>query len=203
MALNGMTSGSPFDGFFKTHLPQFFFEKFKGTDLQRIEALLENFEIVFDNVYQKLNGFSDELDVRTAEVEYLYQLGKLLGILDIDDMSKYLDSDGNVDIAKITQEDFDDAVIRQRSYIANTIGRYLLKGTVESIKRLLYSKGLDVSLRELWTEDVINGPFFEYSDALAIQYGDAITGSPSGDVYSEESFDLIAEISGDIEEVGF
>ena len=197
MAFNEMTADSPFDGFLRDNLPQFFFEKFRGADLDRIEALISNFEIVFDNVYQKLKAFPDQLDSRVAESKYLYELAQLLGVQDIDNLSKYLDDDGNV--TTITQEQYDDLLIQQRTYIANTIGRYLLKGTRESIKRLLYSQGLDAEIRELWAEDTINGPYFEYENSLVTKYGDAIIGSISGDIYSEEQpFDLLSDMSSDV-----
>lgn len=200
MALNPIEPDSPFVDFFKNNLPSFYFEKFNTTDVARIEQFYSNIEVVFDNIYQRLKSFPDELDVRTAQAKNLYQLGKLIGIQDIDDLSRYLDDDGNVQ--GITQEDFDNALIRQRSYIANTIGRYLLKGTSESITRLLYSKGLDVELRELWTDESTtlgsSGNFFEYDNPLVTKYGDAIVGSISGDVYDEEAFDLISEISSTV-----
>ena len=197
MAFNDMTAGSPFDGFLTDNLPQFFFEKFKGADLDRIEALISNFEIVFDNVYQKLKDFPNQLDSRVAESKYLYELAQLLGIQDIDNLSKYLDDDGNV--TTITQEQYDDLLIQQRTYIANTIGRYLLKGTRESIKRLLYSQGLDAEVRELWAEDTINGPYFEYENSLVTKYGDATIGAVSGDIYSEEQpIDILSEMSSDV-----
>lgn len=196
MALNPITDGSPFQDFFQNHLPEFYFEKYTGASRERIEALFGNIEVLFDNVYQKLTLFPDELDVKEAQAKYLYQIGKLLGIEDIENLSKYLDDDGNVQV--ITQAQFDDQLLRQRTYIANTVGRYLLKGTQESLIRLLYSQGLKSNVRELWAEDTINGPYFEYDNALVTVYGDAITGAISGDVYSEESLDIFAEISADV-----
>lgn len=191
-----ITPGSPFDGFFRLHLPQFFFDKWTGNDKVRIETMVEKFEIIFDQIYQKVKSFPDELDVTTAEAKYLFQLGKLLGIQDIDDLSIYLDDDGNVHT--ITQLQFDNTITSQRSYIANTIGRYLLKGSIESIVRLLYSKGLDTEIREMWTENTITGPYFEYDNPLVTMYGDAIIGDISGDIYNEEEFDIITEMSGDV-----
>ena len=201
MAFNPITTGSPFDGFFEAHLPAFFFEKFKGNDLARIESILSNLEIAFDNIYQKVKAFPDTMDIRSAEVKYLYQLGTLLGIQDIDNLSKYLDGDGDVQV--ITQEEFDNAVTRQRSYIANTVGRYLLKGTIESIVRLLYSKGLDSTIRDLWTDESTtlgtSGNLFEYDNDLVTKYGDAIVGDVGGDVYSEtQPFDLLSEMSATV-----
>ncbi len=201
MAFNPMTSGSPFDGFFQKNLPAFFFDKFKGADLDRIEALFANLEITFDNMYQKLRVFPDLLDVHEAEAKYLYQLGGLLGVTSIDndgDLSDYLDDDGNVDTTRISQADFDAALSQQRMYIATAIPRYLLKGTVESINRLLYAKGYVTNIQELWAEDVINGPFFEYNNALVTKYGDPIFGDVNGDVYSDTTFDLVSEIQADV-----
>lgn len=196
MALNDMTLNSPFENFFQRYLPAFYFEKFKTVDAEKIDALYANTEIIFDNIYQKIKEFPTQLDVYTAEAQYLYELGILLGIADITNLSKYLDEEGNVLTGIISQETFDVVLIRQRTYIANTLGRYLLKGTNESINRFFYSKGVEADVVELWTEDVLTGPFFEYTNALIIQYGDAISGSPSGDVYEDEAFDLLSEIQG-------
>jgi len=203
MSLNPIiTSGSPFEGFFKDHLPSFLFDKFTGTDFQRIEALYSNLDIIFDNIYQKLKNFPDELDVNLAQAKYLYQLGQLIGIDNIEDLSTYLDDDGVLNTEGVTQVEWDEKLIRQRNYVTNTIVRYLLKGTTESIKQLLYANGYTVNIRELWAEDVINGPYFEYNNALITSYGDSITGATTGDIYSEETFDLISEIQGDVVTAG-
>lgn len=196
MSLNPIISGSPFEDFFVSHLPEFYFERYTGAERERIEALFGSFEVLFDNIYQKITDFPNELDVKEAQAKYLYQIGQLLGIEDIENLSKYLDDDNEVKV--ITQEQFDNELLRQRTYIVNTIGRYLLKGTIESLVRLLYSKGLKSEVRELWAEDTINGPFFEYDNSLVTVYGDSITGSISGDVYSEEEFDIFAEMSADV-----
>ena len=189
---------SPFDGFFEKHLPAFFFEKFKSNEVDRIRALLSGMEVLFDNIYQKVNNFPNELDVREAQVKYLYEIGQLLGSEDIENLDKYLDENG--DVILITEEEFDATVLRQRTYIANTIGRYLLKGTQESIIRLLYTYGLQSVIRELWTEDAsqgMSGDYFEYDNDLITVYGDSIYGDISGDIYNDESFDLISEMTAD------
>ena len=201
MAFNPITDGSPFDGFFEDHLPAFFFEKFKGNDLARIQNILSNLEIAFDNIYQKTKTFPDNNDVRSAEVKYLFQLGTLLGIEDIEDLSKYVNADGSIRV--ITEEQYDNAIIRQKAYIANMIGRYLLKGTIESIVRLLYSKGLDATVRDLWTDESttlgMSGNLFEYDNDLVTKYGDAIIGSITGDVYNEtQPFDILSEMSATV-----
>ena len=199
MTFKPITEDSPFDGFFEAHLPQFFFEKFRGNDLARIRAILSNMEIAFDNIYQKVKEFPDNLDKDIAEVKYLYQLGSLLGIPDIDDLSNYFDSDGNLDPALINQSQYDRLYVHQRTQIATAVAGYLLKGTNESIKRLLQSYGIITDVRELWAEDIEAGPFFEYENSLITRYGSAITGSPSGDVYSEdEPIDIISEISATV-----
>lgn len=197
MANPTITEGSPFDGFFEAHLPSFFFEKFTGADLDRIEALFKNLELVFDNLYQTVKEFPNENGITSAEAKYLFQLGKLIGLQDITDLSIYLDSDGNV--TTITQEQFDVAFNRQKSFIANAVASYLLKGTIESIIRILQSHGIASTVRELWTEDTINGPFFELDNSLVKDYGDAIIGSVSGDVYQEEQpIDILSELSADV-----
>ena len=194
-----MTSGSPFDGWFKKHLPAFFFEKFTGSDLARIEALFGNLEITFDNLYQKVKSFPDQLDMYEAEAKYLYHLAGVIGIngVDITDLSTYFDTDGNVDTDKISQAGFDIELRRQRMYVATAMSRWLLKGTKESIVRLLYAQGYSAAVKELWTEDIVDGPFFEYNNALVTKYGDPIYVS-GGDLYNESTFDLASEIEGDV-----
>jgi hypothetical protein len=199
MAFNPITTGSPFDGFFEEHLPKFFFEKFKGNDLIRIQSILSNLEIAFDNIYQKTKEFPDNLDIDIAEVKYLFHLGSLLGIPDIEDLSKYFDSDGNLDTALINQSQYDKLYVHQRTQIADAVAGYLLKGTKESIIRLLQSYGIITDVRELWAENIIEGPYFEYENSLITRYGSAITGSVSGDVYTEdEPIDIISEISATV-----
>ena len=199
MAFNPIIEGSPFDGFFEAHLPRFFFEKFKGNDLTRIQSILSNMEVAFDNIYQNVKDFPDELDNRTADVKFLHKLIGLLGIDDLDDLSSYFDEDGNLDTALITQDQYDKLYIQQKTYIANVVAGYLLKGTTESIVRLLQSYGINSSIRELWTEDVINGPYFKYENSLITRYGTAITGSVSGDIYTEdEPNDIISELSSTV-----
>jgi len=195
--LNPITTGSPFVGFFSNNMPAFIFNNFNPSDLAIIHEFYSNLEIIFDNIYQSILTFNTQLNPFTAQIQYLYRIANELGCDNIEDLTIYLNTDGTVNTSLVDPTVFDYSLKRQRTVIANAVTVNLLKGTTESIQRMLWGYGLDIAIQELWTSDFKN--YFAVTNELITKYGNPMTGSVSGAVYNEQSYDLLAELSTNLD----
>lgn len=127
-----------FTDYLLKQLPEFYAEKIIGNEQYKFLKYLNVSEDILDNVRARIKKFYDSLSLDKAHPKYLYQLGLLLGIEDLVDLTNSYDLE---------------AIKKQRITIKETIDRYVTKGTAESITRLLYGMGLFVSFEYLWTKD--------------------------------------------------
>ena len=176
-----------FDGKLLDLLPKFYKEKIIGTETYKLLKYLTASEDILNILYTYTKKLSDIVDINLTHPKYMYQLGRLLGLDDLVDLTY---SDDNTLIEK------------QRKYIRETIDRLLLKGTPESVIRLYYGLGILLNIRELWTNDFItlfDNDNFTKKYLIATDYdGDYNSLEYTYQGYLAEDFDLMLNIEADI-----
>ncbi len=174
-----------FDGKILELLPKFYTEKILGTEQYRSLKFFNITEDIFNIVYTKLKKIYEIYDINSAHPRYVYQLGLLLGLTDLEDLTFSLD---------------DVLIQKQRLYVKESADRYLLKGTPESIIRLFYGIAILVQLEDVWTRDyeefVVNPDMFIKDFQLGVDYEGTYEDDSSyhaGYIYSD-SYYIITEI---------
>lgn len=127
-----------FTGHLSESLPDFFKEQIIGTEDYRTITLLEKEEETLNTFYLMVKNLFEQIDLSVASPKFIYQLGQLLGLTELVDLTYSTDFT---------------LIEKQRGYVKSSLDRFLIKGTSVSIIQLFESLDLNVTLQELWTED--------------------------------------------------
>jgi molybdopterin-guanine dinucleotide biosynthesis protein A len=175
-----------FEGFSLTNLPSFYTNKIVDDSEGRFTDYLEANETVYNTLYTKIKNLYNNFDIGLAPPKALYNLGQLLGLTELVDLTNSTDWD---------------KIENQRNHIRTTITRLLSKGTVESIVKLLYGLNIDISIKELWTRDF--STFFELDNYTKFyktqnnfydgEYPDNVPQYYTG--YASEDLDILSTLS--------
>lgn len=129
---------------------EFLFTDFDALKTERIETFYIYMALFLDAIYNKISSLGTELTVSDNTGEYLYELGYLLGLDKIYQLSKYLNSDGTINTSLIDEQTYNKQVENQKSQLKNALSYYLSKGTLFAIKNLFEGFGSTIDITELW-----------------------------------------------------
>lgn len=139
--------------------PAFLFEDLPTYKVTGIQEFYTEFGNILDSLYLKIKTLNNQISIDTNEGQYLYELSYLLGLENIVQLSKYLNTDGTVNTDLIPEFTYNQHVKNQKMRMKSAISFYLQKGTARAFQNVFTGYGGLIRIIELWqkyTSDVFD-----------------------------------------------
>lgn len=134
----------------KENSPRFLFEDLPDYKINKIEDFYSNFANFLDLLYLRIKNLNNQLSIDTSNGPFLYELAYLLGLDDIVQLSKYLNSDGTINTDIISEATYYQQVANQKMRMKTALSFYLQKGTIKAFQNVFTGYGGFIKIIELW-----------------------------------------------------